>query len=84
MTRDHISHGVARIRWSFGDNWTGEESLFLRVVISDEARLDKARFSALVRSVTQTLTSTFCDFSPAYVNFRSVSECARIKDPEWE
>lgn len=94
MTRDHIpqqveaiaeefSPDVARIRWSDGEDWDRRESLFFRIVVRDEITRDRARFHALAETLSDALTQTFSDFAPVYVNFRSVSECERMKEKEW-
>jgi hypothetical protein len=95
MTRDHIpqqvesiaeefSPDVERIRWSFDEDWDGQESLFFRAMVTDEVTSDRERFHRIARSLSDTLTQIFSDFAPVYVNFRSVSECARTKEAEWE
>jgi len=90
MTRDHIPQQVEAIAqsfsdvraiyWNWGYDWAETESLFFRVVISDEAAI---RFRALAPEVTDELAHAFSDFATVYVNFRSVSECARAKEKEW-
>jgi len=94
VTRDHIpqqveaiaeqfSPGVARIRWNAGEDWDGRESLFFRVVVTDGLAHDREKLRYIAGSVSNTLTETFSDFAPVYVNFRSVSECERTKETEW-
>jgi hypothetical protein len=93
VTRDHIPQQVEAIAqsfsavraiwWNWGDDWNETESLFFRVVISDETACERERLRQVAREVTEELIQAFWDFAPVYVNFRSVSECERMKEKEW-
>jgi hypothetical protein len=93
MTREHIpqqveaiaaalSPNVERILYSFRDDWQGIESLFFRVVFSDE--LDRPGRLRELQNVQCLLQEALADLGmPLFFNFRTASECARMKDPEW-
>jgi hypothetical protein len=53
------------------------------VVVTDGLAHDREKLRYIAGSVSNTLTETFSDFAPVYVNFRSVSECERTKETEW-
>ena len=77
---------IVRIRHSFGYDWYGDQAIFFRIVLSDDAsRIDK------LGDVTRRIRSALSDdlhlhesdyFS--YFNFRSKSEEDKLKEPEWE
>jgi hypothetical protein len=76
---------VVRIRYSLRDDWTGEASVFFRVVLSDEASRE-----AQLREVTQRVERTILDeVQPQelglqwYFNFRSLSEQEELQEPAW-
>jgi hypothetical protein len=77
---------VVRIRWSFGDDWSGDPAIFFRVVLSDAAsrRDNPARFTGDIGNrIFEDLHLAELDYVP-YFNFRSESEQTRLKDPEWD
>lgn len=76
---------VVRIRYSFAPDWIGEQSIFFRIVLSDEAsRQDRLSDTAqrvslaLVREVHTEEMGLH-----AYFNFRSQSEQAQLREPAW-
>jgi hypothetical protein len=76
---------VVRIRWSFGDDWSGDPGIFFRIVLSDAAsrRHDLAEFTGHVGGrIVDDLRLAELDYVP-YFNFRSESEQTRLQDPEW-
>src|SRR4051812_38989012 len=78
---------VVRLRYSFGDDWTGEPSVFFRVLFSDDAasRLDK--LGELVNEISFTVDMQLEPLEKwgvlAYYRFRSQAEQAQMKDPAW-
>lgn len=77
---------VVRIRYSFGDDWSGDPAIFFRVVLSDAAsqRQDLAEFTGDIGSkIYESLRLAELDCIP-YFNFRTESEQLRLNDPEWD
>ena len=93
MTREHIhqqveaiadefSPDMVRIVWSFESDWAERHCLFFRIVLSDQAAKDHAD---VARRLERELCETLADLDLLlYFNYHSVSECARMKEPEWE
>jgi hypothetical protein len=81
-----LAPDVVRIRYSFEDDWTGDASIFFRIVLSDEATKIR-RLSETARLVSGALDK---ELSPeefglhSYFNFRSFSETQTHRDPAWE
>jgi hypothetical protein len=76
---------VVRIRFSYGDDWTGEESVFYRVLLSDKAAKSK-RLGKIAQDISLKLYLDVpaSDFGlHSYTNFRSKSEQDELQDPEW-
>jgi hypothetical protein len=80
-----LAPDVVRIRYSFGEDWSGADAIFFRVLLSDDAsRRDRLR--EVARKVTSTV---FREVAPdelgleAYFNFRSASEQAQLKEEAW-
>ena len=76
---------VVRIRYQFGEDWTGDPSLFFRVLISDEASRQQN-----LRELSQRITATLRGQVQAeeqgvsvYFNLRSVSEQEQLNEPAW-
>jgi hypothetical protein len=77
---------VVRILYSFSPDWTGEYSLFFRILLTD-----KASTPAKLRQTTQKITERILREVKAdelglqtYFNFRSQSEQANLREAEWE
>lgn len=80
-----LSADVVRIRFDLEDDWTGNPSLFFKIVITDQASRPEK-----LREVSQRVTRKIMNEAKvdqtgllAYFSFRSQSEHAKIKDPEW-
>ena len=73
---------VVRIRWDYGEDWNGNDALFFRVVLSDDASAHRLRevLPPLWRSLGGHALGTG---RFGYVNVRSESECRQLNDPEW-
>lgn len=80
-----LAPDVLRIRYALTLNSTGEESIFFRVVLSDEASSEKNL--PLVTRRARTELRKELDFAQfglyTYFNFRSRSEQAKLKEPSW-
>ena len=80
-----LAPDVVRIRYSVGTDWTGEQSIFFRIILSDAvSRLER------LRKIAQRVESKLLKEVKAedlglqtYFNFRSLSEQAELKDPAW-
>ena len=81
-----LGRDVVRVRYSFGEDWTGDPSIYFRVVLSDEASRDDKRGDVTRRVVNQVIN----ELQPQgewglipYISFRSNAEQGRLRDPEW-
>jgi hypothetical protein len=84
IARD-LAPDVVRIRLSVAPDWSGDPSLYFRVILSDEAsRRDRlADVAGRVRGrLTDELGLDELDHFP-YFRFRSQSEQARMQDEAW-
>ena len=77
---------VIRIMYSFEEDWTGEPSLFFRVLITDAASDPKRLRETVQRIETKVLRETKADERglQTYFSFRNESEQAQLRDPTWE
>ena len=75
---------VVRIRYEIGQDWSGQWSIFFKIVLTDEAA--KRRLSESANKVVWGLARRL-DFPSlgvwAYHNFRSVSEQETLQEPAW-
>lgn len=75
---------VVRIRYELGEDWSGEASIFFRVVLTDDAA--KRRLREVANKIKAGLAREI-DFESfgliAYHNFRSESEQAKLREPAW-
>jgi hypothetical protein len=80
-----LAPDVVRIRYALTLNSTGEESIFLRIVLSDLASTEK-KLPEVTGRVRAELRKEI-DFAKfglyTYFNFRSRSEQAQLKEPAW-
>ena len=80
-----LAPAVVRIRYSFEDDWTGDPSIFFRVVLADEV----AYGPHLGETARRIRTKLDDEIRPdehglnAYFKFRSLSEQTDYKDPAW-
>jgi hypothetical protein len=81
-----LAPDVVRIRYSFEDDWRGEESMFFRIVLSNAASKPPRLFdvSRQAREMIYETVRPLEQGFEAYFNVRSVSEQATLKDPDWE
>jgi len=84
IARD-LAPDVVRIRLTAKPDWTGDPSLYFRVILSDEAsrREPLREVTGLVRRrVAEDLRLEDLDMHP-YFRFRTQSEQAELQDPQW-
>jgi hypothetical protein len=81
-----LARDVVRIMYSFGTDWTGEVSLFFRVLLAD-----RASAPSRLRQNTKRITDAISRAVKAeelgvqtYFNFRSKSEQEKLREPFWE
>lgn len=77
---------VIRIMYSYTLDWTGEQSLFFRIVLSDAAASTKLLGETTSGIKTRILSETRAEELglQTYFNFRSASEQAELKEAAWE
>lgn len=77
---------VVRIRFSIDDDWSGDESIFFRVVLSDEASEISRLYEASQRAqdVIEDEVKAQELGLQTYFNFRSLSETEQLKDASWD
>jgi len=80
-----LAPDIVHIRYDIGQDWSGDWSIFFRVLLSDEASRENN-----LRRVTKQVVgkiSERLDFSGLglipYFNFRSQSEQAEMREPAW-
>jgi hypothetical protein len=77
---------VIRIMYARTLDWTGEQSLFFRILISDAAASTKRLGETTSRIKARILAEIRADELglQTYFNFRSQSEQAALREPAWE
>ena len=77
---------VVRVKYSFGEDWTGDPAIFFRIVLSDAA----SREGGLADVANRIMTVIYDELRPyedwgllPYFNYRSKSEQAKLNDPDW-
>ena len=81
-----LAPDVIRIMYSYGVDVMGEQSLFFRIVISDQAAAEtrlRETTQGIIAKVTAQIKSQELGLE-TYFNFRSRSEQAMLRDPSWE
>ena len=76
---------VVRIRYDFGPDWTGDPSIFFRIILTDEAAM-KPKLNDVANSIAFILMREVKADEQglhSYFNFRSASEQAQLKEPAW-
>ena len=75
---------VVRIRKEIGQDWSGQWSIFFRVVLTDDAARHRLRVVAakVVRELSRQFDFPALGVFP-YHNFRSESEQAILQEPAW-
>lgn len=80
-----LAPAVVRIRYDFGSDWTGDPSIFFKIVLADEAA-KKPRLSDTAQRISLILMREVKAEEQglhAYFNFRSLSEQAQLNEPAW-
>jgi hypothetical protein len=80
-----LAQTVVRIRYDFGQDWTGDPSIFFRIVITDDA-VKKSKLKDAANAIALILTREVRAEEQglhSYFNFRSASEQAGLNEPAW-
>jgi hypothetical protein len=80
-----LAPDVIRIMYSYGVDVKGDQSLFFRIVISDQAAAPehlRERTQRIIAKVMAGIKSEELGLE-TYFNFRSRSEQAALRDPSW-
>jgi hypothetical protein len=80
-----LAPDVVRIRYNFGNDWTGDPSVFFKIVLSDDASREK-NVGEVADRVEQTLRNEIKIEELGihfYFNYRSLSETAQLKEAAW-
>ena len=80
----NLAQDVVRIRYDFGEDWSGHWAIFFRIVLTDEAAGRRLRevASKVVWGLALQLDFPAMGVFP-YHNFRSVSEQEALQEPAW-
>ena len=82
-----LAPDVVRIRYDFGQDWSGDDAIFFRILISDDAARTQKRIRETVDRTMHLLESVL-NFTGmgllVYHNVRSVSEQAMLREKSWE
>jgi hypothetical protein len=81
-----LQPNVIRIMYGLMLDWTDEQSLFFRVIISDAAAAPSKLRETTQHIRRKILTEIRADELglQTYFNFRSQTEQAKLRDPAWE
>jgi len=76
---------VKRIRYSLGQNWIGDDAIFFRVLLSDEANDSRKRHDAITRVRSRMMERLdIATLGPwPYLDFRTESEQSALNQPDW-
>jgi hypothetical protein len=79
-----LAPDVRRVRFEIGDDWSGQPAIFFRVLLSDDASRWRLRdmTTCVVWQMSEKLNLPDLGLFP-YFDFRSESEQAALKEPEW-
>lgn len=77
---------VIRVRYSLGQDWSGEDAIFFRVVLSDRAS-KRDRLSHITNHVANHIVQRLEPVEQwgliPYFDFRSQSEQAALQEKAW-
>ncbi len=85
--RQSFGGDVATIRYSPGINWIGDPALYFRILLPDSVANNRGRLADVTERVRDELFDQLglaMRERASYFNFRSQSEQAELKDPEWD
>ena len=77
---------VVRIRYTLRDDWTGDPSIYFKVVLSDDAASKESKLNEITERIEFTIGEKVKadDLGlNSYFNFRSLSEQNEVNDPAW-
>ena len=77
---------VVRIRYNLGEDWSGDPSIFFRVLITDEAA-ESGEWREFERRVEETVLREAHVYELGllpYLTYRTVSEQALLKEKTWD
>lgn len=81
-----LAPDVRRLMFSFEEDWSGEESVFFRVLLADRAVVDLTRLRQVTNRISEkVLRATKAEEMgfPVYFSFRTESEQKELKEPSW-
>ena len=83
-----LKKDVVRIVYKLGEDWVGQPSIFINVILNDEAAADDYKHLGAVAGRVREKISKEVDayemgLNP-YIAFRTLSEQAELQDPNWE
>ena len=81
-----LAPDVKRIMYTVANDWTGDLSVFFRIILSDQASAP-GRLRQINQHVSQTIDKEIKAEElglQTYFNFRSKSEQNEMRDPAWE
>jgi hypothetical protein len=76
---------VVRIRYTLADDWTGEPSIFFKIVLADDAS-EESKLGEISWRVINTIRSKVKPEElglNSFFNFRCLSEYNELNDPAW-
>ena len=81
-----LAPDVIHIRHTFALDWTGEPSLFFRILLSDAASAPNKLRQTMQKIEGRILADIKADDLglQTYFNYRSKSEQAQLRDPIWD
>jgi hypothetical protein len=81
-----LAPDVVRIRYSIGTDWSGEEAVYFRILLSDAASKPR-RLREVTRRVSTVIYQQIDPLNSwglvPYLRFRSQSEQAALKEAAW-
>jgi hypothetical protein len=81
-----LTPDVVRIGYSIATDWTGDQSIFFRIILSDEAASKEKQLGEIAQSVESAILSEVNVDELGlqyYFNYRSQSEQASLNDRAW-
>ena len=81
-----LAPDVVRIRYTLADDWTGDPSIYFKVVITDKAASKESKLGELTERIEFTINNKVKPDElglNSYFNFRSLSEHNELNDPAW-
>ena len=77
---------VLHVKYTFDDDWTGEPSIYFKILLSDAASRED-RLLGVANRITTIIDDELRLYENwglrSYFSFRSKSEQAKLNDPQW-